>query len=261
MRFEDIYGGWYAEYYDSIETQTYDVELFSELLSYKKNQKVLEICCGTGRILLPLAKDGHEMHGIDLGGHMLARLMQKSDGIQNIHIHKADILNSDWGTGYDTVLLAGNIIINIEGSSDYKGDQIRMIQKAYDALKPGGYLLLDGDGRYHPEEVFKNSDEAVIREMPENSQGIKGKITYLWSRYDSDIQIWRGKNRVELTTKDGEVYSKETERLKHIPTIEQIESWVETSGFEIESMWGDHYKNPITEKTGRVVIWAKKPMA
>jgi hypothetical protein len=55
------------------------------------------------------------------------------------------------------------------------------------------------------------------------------------------------------------VYSKEFERLKHIPRIEQMETWVKEAGFQIEHMWGDHYKNPITEKTGRVVIWARKP--
>lgn len=259
MRFEDIYGRWYAEYYDTMEFQENDVELMKELLSYKQNQKVLEVCCGTGRILLPLARDGHGMHGIDFGGYMLARLMQKSEGIGNIHIHKADILNSDWGTGYDTVLLAGNIIINIEGYSDYKADQQLIISKAYAALNPGGYLLLDGDGRYHPEEVFKNSDVATTHEIPEDSQGVKGKITYLWSRYNSDAQIWRGKNRVELATPDGKVYSKETERLKHIPRIDQMRAWVEQAGFEIEQMWGDHDKNLITDKTSRVVIWARKP--
>jgi ubiquinone/menaquinone biosynthesis C-methylase UbiE len=258
MQFEDIFDRWYAEYYDSRETQTYDVELMKELLSYKQNQKVLEVCCGTGRILLPLARDGHEMHGIDLGSHMLSRLLQKSDSVDNIHIHKADILNSDWGTGYDTVLLAGNIIINIEGSSNYKADQQRIIQKAYKAIKPGGYLLLDGDGRYHPEEFFKTRDIPITIDISEDSQGVTAKRIFVWSKYNIDTQIWTGKDRFELRTSDGKVYSKEFERLKHIPTVKQMKKWVASTGFDIIHEWGDHYKSRITDKTGRVVIWARK---
>ena len=128
MTFEESYAKWYPEYYDSIETQTYDWELFLELLGEPK--KVLEICCGTGRILLPLARAGHEMHGIDRSPHMIARLFSKANGTENITVRLADILTADWGTGYDVVLLAGNIIINIEKSSDYKADQQRIIKKS-----------------------------------------------------------------------------------------------------------------------------------
>lgn len=256
MTFEKLFCKWYPEYYDSIETQTYDYELFLELIGTPK--KVVEICCGTGRILLPIAKAGHEMHGIDMDSNMLSRLFKKAEGLKNIHIHQDDVINSDWGTDFDVVLLAGNIIINIEGSEDYKADQQLLIKKAYSALKPGGYLLMDNDGRYKPEEVFKTTDVPIMRDIPKNSKGIAARRTFLWSKYDIINQIWTGKDRIELMTPDGTTYSKETERLKHIPTIPQMTKWIEDTGFEIINLWGDHYRNPATEKTGRTVYWAKK---
>ena len=84
----DLFSRWYPLYYDRRDTQTYDIELFEELLEGR--QKVFEICCGTGRILLPLAKRGHEMHGIDMDENMLARLMEKAEGSENIHLIKGN---------------------------------------------------------------------------------------------------------------------------------------------------------------------------
>src|ERR1700761_1190492 len=42
----------------------------------------LELAIGTGRIGLPLAARGVNLHGIDLSPHMLARLRQKPGGDQ-----------------------------------------------------------------------------------------------------------------------------------------------------------------------------------
>ena len=39
---------------------------------------VLELGCGTGRIAIPLAEDGHEIWGVDLSEEMLAQLREKA---------------------------------------------------------------------------------------------------------------------------------------------------------------------------------------
>ncbi len=257
MTSDKIINKWYPEYYDSIETQTYDWELFLELLGEPK--KVLEVCCGTGRILLPLAEAGHEMHGIDYDNCMLSRLFSKADTAKNMHIHMADILTSEWDSGFDAVLLAGNIIINIEASSDYKADQQKLIKKAYDALKPGGYLLMDNNGWHKPENFFRTTDEVIVRELGTFSGGIKARRIFLWSKYDVKTHIWTGEDKFELIMPDGEIHSSQKKRLKHIPLIAQMTRWIEDAGFEIENLWGDHYRNPITEKTDRFVCWARKP--
>ena len=257
MTFVELFGNWHPEYYDSRETQTYDYELFLELLGSPK--KVLEICCGTGRILLPLARAGHEMHGIDRDNYMLARLFSKAVGTENMHIRLADILTAEWGAGFDAVLLAGNIIINIEGSRDYKADQQKIIKKAFGALKPGGYLLMDNDGHPRPETFFRTTDVPIIREIPEDSRGIRARRKFLWSKYDAQTQIASGFNVFELTAPDGAVYTKDEPWLKHIPLIPQMTEWVESAGFEIINLWGDHNRNPVTETTHRTVYWARKP--
>jgi nitroreductase len=50
-----------------------------------------------------------------------------------------------WGTGYDVVVMAGNILINIETDTDYAEAQRIFISKAAAALRSGGHLYMDYD--------------------------------------------------------------------------------------------------------------------
>lgn len=253
-----LFSRWYPMHYDSIETQTYDIKLFSDILKSGSNKKVFEICCGTGRILLPLAKQGHEMHGIDMDGNMLSGLMEKAVGIENIHIIKGNAEMCEWGAEYDAVLMAGNIVMNIDGSDDPIRTQKSFVKKSYAALKKGGIFIMDNDCRKHPEDFFKNRSEPIVRDLGTDVNGVSAKITYVWSTYDSQTQICVNLNRLELTAPDGEKRVTEKKYVNHIPTKTQMTEWVKDSGFNIINEWGDHYKNPVTDETCRLIIVAMK---
>ena len=179
---------WYANAYEQFENQTNDVEFFIDLLREQTDgipQNILEVACGGGRISVPLAKAGHNVTGFDADEFMLLRCYNKMKGIPNITCYQADAILDDWGTGFDVVIMAGNILINIElevkGSSvnthscspvhatsqvqcgrtsstfmsskgvsmknclNYAEAQQLFIHKAAAALRMGGYLLLDYD--------------------------------------------------------------------------------------------------------------------
>ncbi|MDR1540099.1 MAG: hypothetical protein LBU32_19285 [Clostridiales bacterium] len=48
--------------------------------------------------------------------------------IPNINCYQADAINANWGTGYDVVVMAGNILINIETELDYAEAQQAFIR-------------------------------------------------------------------------------------------------------------------------------------
>src|SRR6266508_3521831 len=65
---------------------------------------VLELGCGTGRILLPLARAGHTVHGLDSSRHMLARCREKVAAEPapvrgRITLHEGDVRAFDLGQG------------------------------------------------------------------------------------------------------------------------------------------------------------------
>ena len=120
---------------------------------------ILEVGCGGGRICIPLAQAGHIITGFDADEHMLLRCYNRMKGMSNITCYLADALTSDWGSDFDVVVLAGNVLINIETDTDYEKAQQTFIQKAAIALKAGGHLLLDFDLHYDPIRIFNGLGE------------------------------------------------------------------------------------------------------
>ena len=100
---KEIIAQWNADMYDLNETCIDDVE-FALMLMGTTPKKVLEIACGSGRFLLPVANAGHDVTGLDFDEYMLERLAHKITN-ENIKWHKVDVIYDDWGSGYDVVIL------------------------------------------------------------------------------------------------------------------------------------------------------------
>ena len=66
-----------AEIYDELENYTDDVELIRSLIQNRGPLKILEPFCGTRRILIPLAQNGHTLTGMDVSPGMLGRARNK----------------------------------------------------------------------------------------------------------------------------------------------------------------------------------------
>jgi len=61
----------FAEYYDFDHAITLDVEFYLDF-ARQCGSPILELACGTGRLVVPLAEAGFEVYGIDLSENMLA---------------------------------------------------------------------------------------------------------------------------------------------------------------------------------------------
>src|SRR5512136_2525186 len=105
--------GHIAEIYDQVETETDDVALIRRLIGEQRSLRILEPFCGTGRILIPLAQDGHVLVGLDEARGMLARAQAKigqlpEEAQRRITLVEADVMSGDWPHGLDVVILGGN---------------------------------------------------------------------------------------------------------------------------------------------------------
>lgn len=83
------------EIYDQEETQTHDLKFIMKLLQNTKCSTILEPFRGTGRILLPLAEEGHEIVGIDSSAGMLKKLREKLHELPESVQERINIIQSD----------------------------------------------------------------------------------------------------------------------------------------------------------------------
>ena len=135
-----------AEIYEQYETQTQDVELIRRLAQGLGKLRILEPFCGTGRILIPLAQDAHELVGLDQAGAMLDRCRKKmaelpADVGRRITLIEADATAGRWPESFDLVVMGGNCFYELATPEEQEG----CVASASAALKPGGYLYLDNN--------------------------------------------------------------------------------------------------------------------
>ena len=256
-----IISKWVADMYDQKVTETNDVDFLLSVIG-QTPKRILEVCCGSGRILVPLAKAGHQVSGFDYDEFMLAKIPAKAEELQNIAWQKSDAIQDDWGTGFDVVVLAGNILYNIVSDMDYTKSQELLIQKAASALVPGGYVYIEYQPGGHriaqsTPSHDNNDGEWVVWEGTDND-GNSGKMSLTSGSYDAATGMSSFMRRFELTLKNGEKITQDIQCGKHFAPLEQLRGWLRGAGFIIEQEYSDFKGNPVNDDSRGIVIYARK---
>ena len=271
----------YGYLYDDIYGKnTSDVELLLSLIG-DEPKNILEAFCGSGRLFIPLAKTGHKMTGFDAHYGMLSRLHQKAKGLSNVRYYYADALRHEWETGFDVVLVANNVIQNIDhiGSTDPKREladyiaaQELIISKAAQSLVRGGYLfftfeLYDIESaentfvREPDPEWFTDPDAIDVGNLEAGLYGIRKKTVNGGDTYDHETRFWKTKRRdITIYPPHGEKHITEYTIYKHNLSLDEARKLLTDNGLTIVQEYGDTDKRPLVEGkyNGEASFWAKK---
>jgi SAM-dependent methyltransferase len=98
----------------------------------------LELGIGTGRVALPLAQWGVEVHGIDLSPDMIDQLTAKPGG-RAISVTIGDVATAAVGRRFDLVYLVFNTIMNLTTQDE----QVACFRNAAEHLEPGGSFVVE----------------------------------------------------------------------------------------------------------------------
>jgi SAM-dependent methyltransferase len=114
----------------------------------------LEFGVGTGRIALPLAERGVQVHGIELSEAMVARLRAKP-GADHIDVTIGDFATTTVEGRFSLVYLVANTIMNLTTQNE----QVASFGNAAAHLEPGGCFVIEvlvpGLQRLPPGETFQ----------------------------------------------------------------------------------------------------------
>lgn len=248
---------WYAYIYEQQVIQD-DVDHIIKVIGTEP-KKILEVACGGGRISVPLAKIGHEVTGFDCDDYMLEKMSTKAKGLKNLKFYKADAITQDWGSGFDVVILAGNVLLNIVSDMDYQQSQELFIKKAANCVKQGGYLYLDFDCYDRADETSDEQNEWICFEGTDDL-GTYGKYIVVSGEYDSKTRIDKSYRRYEITPKDGESFVELRTSVKHFPTFTQVNEWLRLSGLQIERLLANGVETNSVDRNAHFVVWAKKTL-
>ena len=227
-----------AEIYDQTETQFEDVSLLRELIGEGKQLKILEPFCGTGRMIIPLLIDGHDIVGMDSAQAMLYQAKRKIDAL-NQHLRNkitlvhANVLSSRWPTKFDLVILGGNCFYELATPEE----QEKCICKAAHSLVPGGTIYIDNDhmeGDLAEEWRKTGTLQLAMTGICQDGTSVESTRQTVW--VDAPRRLVKFRRWTKVILPDGKVVEREFIQQKHPVSEVEIRTWVERHGFVIENV-------------------------
>jgi SAM-dependent methyltransferase len=140
-----MYRDW-ADIYDALYTaqgQSKDLPLLTSLVR-EYGGPVLECACGTGRVMIPLAKAGFKVHGIDTSKEMLAVLDKKlrklPDSVRKrITFERKDMRTFVSPRKFRTCVIAFNSLYHLQNDADI----MKFFRRVGAHLKANGVFIID----------------------------------------------------------------------------------------------------------------------
>ncbi len=252
-RDDDPYGGVTAAYYDAayavLRAPARDVAFYSEL-ARASGGPVLELACGTGRVLLEIAKQGIACAGVDLSPGMLAKLRAKG-APPSLRLVQAPMQRFDLGS--DRFALIYSAFRGFQHLYSVE-DQLACLACVRRHLAPGGAFAFD---------VFNpRLDRMGASERPE-AVGVRfdldGEevVRYERSQLDSGKQLIRVGMRYERRRAGGELASEEVEFQMRWFYRYEVEHLLARAGFREVAIYGDFAKQPFRADSPEIVAVAR----
>ena len=130
--------GLMAEYWARFKTDAPEAPFFIESVR-RYGQPVLDLGCGTGRILLPLLRAGLDADGCDVSPDMLRWAKKAADEARfSPHLFAQAMHELDLPRRYRTILICGSFGLGGTRSTD-----LECLRRCHAHLEPGGALVFN----------------------------------------------------------------------------------------------------------------------
>ena len=214
---------------------------------------VLDIACGTGRILLPCLQAGVDIEGLDLFEPMLKKLRAKAAALGlTPRLHQADMSDFSVPRRFALVMIPFNAFIH----NMTQEAQIRCLTLCREHLLPGGLLAFD---TFFPplEYVSTPPGTRVLEgEIPHPETGLPMRM-YDTRTIDRVAQTQHSLNELELLAADGSIATVHRSEIsgryfyKH-----EMELLLRIAGFARWRICGDFDRRPLTRETDAMIVMA-----
>jgi len=231
-------------------------DFYMELAREYGGGGVIDIACGTGAVLLHLARAGIDIDGTDLSEAMCDVAKGKAEDMGlHLNIFPANMTDFKSDRKYSLAIIARSGFMHLLTPELQRAALLNIREH----LTDGGILTLNTFAPYPPyqaEQMKTTEDDYTYRLEYVNSEGQLEKI-YNAISYDPLTQVMSGSWKFETFDEAGNKIGERIRPLKMRQTYKQeLLYLVEICGFEVAEIYGDYYKG--TQETGNYVWMLKK---
>lgn len=245
-----------ARYYDAEHTdKTDDLILYSELAS-AYDGPMLDVGCGTGRVMFHLAQEGYMVHGIDSEYAMLERAKIKlsafSHARDKLRFHHGDVLTYEFETTFKLIALSYNALMHFHEQET----QIALLKRLRQCIDADGLLVIDLP---NAGEAFGSPDSDTItleRTFIDSETGhlvMQQATSYL----DRAEQLMRVNWIYDEVTEDGTLKRTLAPVLFRYFFAAEIRLLLQIAGFDVDEIYGSPDRDPFEDGCERMIVIAK----
>ncbi|MFP2996298.1 class I SAM-dependent methyltransferase [Spongiivirga sp. MCCC 1A20706] len=231
--------------YDGMNTNLDDLNFYKRWLPKNKEARILELCCGTGRLTIPIAKDGFNITGVDITFSMLETAKAKAvEAGLEIEFIQEDIRTLNLSEQYDLIFIPFNSIHHL-----YKNEDLfKTLAVVKDHLKENGTFILDC---FNPNIQFMVEGEKQQRVVTKykTDDGREIMIQEIM-KYESASQI----NRIEWHYFiNGEFDSVQSLDMRMFYP-QELDSYLKLNGFTIVKKFGSFEEELFHDNSEKQIV-------
>lgn len=258
---EDTYAST-ADYYDFVPAyeNRQDVAFYAEM-ARACGGPVLEIGCGSGRVLIPTARTGVACCGLDLSAWMLDRFRSKlaaepAEVQARVALFQGDMRSFNLERSFKLITMPFRPFQHLETTAD----QLACLECVHAHLAPDGRFVLDV---FNPSIKSLADDSRMVAFGHEPEATLPdGRKFKRWARF-KERNLAEQVNHVELiydvTHPDGRTEQVvDSFPMRYLFRFE-AEHLLARAGFEVEALYADYDKSPFGSKyPGELIFVVRK---
>ncbi|HUK50677.1 MAG TPA: class I SAM-dependent methyltransferase [Terriglobales bacterium] len=241
-----------APFYDTVFDRTDDIPFYLQYAA-KADGPLLECACGTGRLLLPLARAGYDVTGVDSSNEMLQVLRKKlrkenTATRKRVHLVQGDMRRFQVPKRFGMALIGFNSFLHNLTIRDEK----ECAKRVAEHLQPGGRFIID---IFNPDLARPQQIARLDKMKP------FGKQTLLrFSSQDMNFkhQTMNCRDVYDFVNASGIIKRKLVEYQLRYIFKDELMALLKRCGFQIEAVLGSVGGEPFEDKSDLIVCVATK---
>jgi SAM-dependent methyltransferase len=245
-----------APLYDLIHVGVRDDIPFYLALAAETGGPVLELGCGSGRTLVPLAEAGYDIIGLDNSPAMLARArarLESSPDAERARLIVGDMTDFDLEGAFALVTVPFHTWLHLTT----RQAQLSALAAIRRHLRPGGRFIIHLPA---PATIVEaEHDGALVLENnlvdPETGETV---LQFSSTQLDEERQLYYVTWIYDRIAADGAVRRLAVPMTLHYLFPHQADLLLGRAGFDIVALWGDYNRSPYTDDSEHLIIVAER---
>ncbi len=247
----------YARFYDpDLGRLDADLQMYQQFAA-RCDSPILELGCGTGRVLVPLARQGYRSTGIDASAAMLEKAQEKvvaEDLGDRVTLVEQEMGALELEERFNMAFAALNSFAHLHTTDD----QLATLARIRRHLNPGGLLVLD---MFNPDlaRLLDARGQVALAKVMDGPGAGRRTMRFTTDEVDLGRQLIHTTYIVDEIDAEGQVrrtlfpFS-----LRYIFRYE-MELLLRHAGFEVEAIYGSYDLDEFSGDSEKLIATARRP--